>query len=290
MKKQGFSLVEVSLYLALSALLAAGIIISTYTNLGRQRYNNSVQEVTDFLSSVYASVINVKNGSDGRTGKAIYGKLVTFGEKADENSSEIFIYDVVGKAIEINDNISKCNGESGDNSACSTTLGLLTSELVNANIFYMEDEESGEFKYTNVASFKPSYDAKIENGTLGQYYTGALLIIRSPISGNVTTYYTRNFDSDIQRFWVEGVGADIHVAPSRVEMVRDRNLAMNYLRGLIANDKFHIGNADYCLYSEDYTFAGNVRADIRIVENAHSSSGVILVPTDKEGVGGNICK
>ena len=291
--KKAFSLVEVSLYLALSALLAAGIIFATYTNINRQRYNNAVQGFVDFLQSQYASVINVKNQADGRSDTAIYGKLVTFGERATEDKTTVYAYDVTGDVIEANGDIIKRDGSiiTAHNgiSQYGSTLELLGSGLLDTNVFKIETDKFGvtNVEYTNMDEFELDWNAKIQNSTMGEYYTGALLIVRSPISGNVTTYVARDWDSDTSEFWVRGAGNTL-VPPTNIKEVNNPDLANKYLTNLInggegvRREVFKMEDVDFCVFSEDYNYAGNVRADIRIVSNASSASGIIQIASDGE--------
>ena len=89
--RSGFTIMEVSLFLALSGFLMVGLIASANMSVNRQRYSDSVNSVSDFLRGIYTDVLNVSNdktpssmlnGEDaGRTTTAIYGKLLIFGEQ-----------------------------------------------------------------------------------------------------------------------------------------------------------------------------------------------------------------
>ena len=78
---RGFTLVEVSLFLAITAAIFVGIAVGTQNSIFQQRYNDAVQSFAEFLRTVYSQVTNVQNESAGRSDKAIYGKLVKFNEE-----------------------------------------------------------------------------------------------------------------------------------------------------------------------------------------------------------------
>ena len=103
--RAGFTLVEVSLFLAITALLFMSVTVGVQNSIYQQRYNEAVQSFADFLGNTYSEVMNVQSSGYGRTKKAIYGKLVVFpdnsageGEGEEEDGQVIYVYDVVGDA------------------------------------------------------------------------------------------------------------------------------------------------------------------------------------------------
>ena len=127
MKKRlkGFTIIEVSLFLAITGLLFLGVIIGVQSSVFRQRFNDSVQNFAEFLRGVYAEAMNVQSADSGRSNQAIYGKLITFGEgigfdgkSVDGNGNQAFVYDVVGNI----------DGDIGT----GDVLKLLSSNNINA--------------------------------------------------------------------------------------------------------------------------------------------------------------
>ena len=76
-RKIGFTLIEVAFFIAITGLLFVGIIAGTQSSIWQQKYNDSVQSYADFLRSVYAEVSSIQGISDGRSDKAIYGKMIS---------------------------------------------------------------------------------------------------------------------------------------------------------------------------------------------------------------------
>lgn len=168
--KTGFTLLEVSLFLALSGILLVGIISSTRHNLARQRYNNAVQEYAEFLRGLYSSTIYTQNTSEtnGRSDNAIYGKLVIFGNTEDiYNPSIVYTYDIIGRAINSTD-----------------SLGISTLQPIE---MLKDLDKIEKIRLENLTTYQPKWGASIRN-TDGSLYTGALLIFRSPILGTIFTY------------------------------------------------------------------------------------------------------
>ena len=100
--RRGFTLIEVSLFLAITGLLFIGITVGVQNSIYQQRYNDTVQNFMEFLRGVYSEVTNVQSSTNGNSNKAFYGKLISFGEKYDldgnSNKEKIFVYDVIGDA------------------------------------------------------------------------------------------------------------------------------------------------------------------------------------------------
>ena len=104
--RRGFTLVEVSLFLAITAAIFVSIAVGTQNSIFQQRYNDAVQNFAEFLRSIYSQVTNVQSEGDGRSGYAIYGKLVNF--EIDNGNNKITTYNVVGEVAEDdlgNDNV-----------------------------------------------------------------------------------------------------------------------------------------------------------------------------------------
>lgn len=72
-KRNGFTLVEIVLFLAITSLLFVGIIAGTNNSIFQQRYNDSVQNFAEFLRRIYSEVANPQSVGDGRSDSAIYG-------------------------------------------------------------------------------------------------------------------------------------------------------------------------------------------------------------------------
>ena len=173
--RRGFTLVEVSLFLAITAAVFVGVAVGTQNSIFQQRYNDAVQNFAEFLRGVYSQVTNVQNDGGGRSEQAIYGKLVVFGNENGENS--IQTYNVIGDVADFeNGNILKQLSD------------------VAANIFVSEGEE---VKYVGFPeNYTPRWASQIQTTAAWdsgyQIFEGALLIVRHPSSGTVYTFVTDN--------------------------------------------------------------------------------------------------
>lgn len=230
-KLRGFTLIEVSLFLAITGLVFVGIVAGTQTSIFQQRYNDAVQNFADFLRNNYAQVMNVQSEGAGNSEYAIFGRMIVF------DGGEIKSYSVIGKA-DVN---------SG---------GTVIEQLKNAEAIVGGYKEGDVFKGAGLTeSYTPRWDAKIQNSDGdGEEFVGAVMIVRHPETGSVYTYMTTE----------NAIGNKI-----------------NSHLGISDEWGFDSKQVDFCVNPNGGS--SSVRKDVRIVEDAKNTSGVILVP-DNEGV------
>lgn len=267
--RRGFTLIEISFFLALTGALFVGIVAGTQNSLWQQKYNDSVQSFTNFLRDAYAQVANPQGIGDGRSDRAIYGKLIVFGQEYDLKGDKIpkdeqrfFVYDVIGDA-----------------SAVGTGSVIETFKALNINVV-VEEVTGGVITNVSTAglanSFMPTWGAVIEKTTLvdgaDNNYKGSILIVRHPRSGIINT-----LSSD-------------RIIPVN-EVIRNARLDGNYdgTRNLLTSklDYFAVGEINFCVNPYGMGVRGSFRRDIRIVKNARNSSGVEIIDQDSTD---NHCK
>ncbi|MBP5674930.1 type II secretion system protein [Candidatus Saccharibacteria bacterium] len=234
MKKKGFTIIEVALFLALSGAIFAMIMSGTASRIAKRRYTDAVNDLAEDLRNAYSAAINVENyrvktedssffcsitsafsGSSiqinsstittgagktdnypGRTRCAYYGQVITFGE---DNNTTVHHYDIIGLAK--TDNLEP---EGKDDVLLALSDGTSSDGSlagIKANIVTIRNEDSNAIKCSastagNNSSYLPQWDAKIENKENRNLYRGAIMIARSPISGTIHTYlYTYSGDT-----------------------------------------------------------------------------------------------
>ena len=295
--RSGFTIMEVSLFLALSGFLMVGLIASANMSVNRQRYSDSVNSVSDFLRGIYTDVLNVSNdktpssmpnGEDaGRTTTAIYGKLLIFGEQKYEggeahSSETVHIYDVVGDAV--------------NSASISATNTLDVLRMVNANIIYNAGTNvSKDYHAYRDTTYTAPWDATLENGTAnssfadGTQFLRMILIVRSPTSGTIHTYISSEYypDNTGQRVQIPDLANALetgaHTVAGRNGSAELVNLFTEYLGNPNASTPvpsiFSEQQIDICVDSDDLGNSGN-RRDVRVNLRAANSSGVNMVEQD----------
>ena len=250
--KGGFTLIEVSLFLAITGLLFLGVTIGVQNSIFQQRYNDSVQNFVEFLRTAYAKVENVQGyaGSEsGRSNRAHYGKLITFGETKDLNRKDnrgngtIFIYDVIGDA--------KCN--TGGLKDAITSLKMCNAEVKRSDGELMGLAES----------YSPRWSAAIQstNRNPAGLFVGALLITRHPQTGTINTYVHRG----------NSVGDTVEV--NNGGRLQDKLNENNYFSSK--------DDVDFCVNPNgNETGSVGSRRDVRIKAGARNTSAIEIATDD----------
>lgn len=251
---RGFTLVEVSLFLAITAAIFVSIAVGTQNSIFQQRYNDAVQNFAEFLRSIYSQVTNVQSEGDGRSGYAIYGKLVNF-EKDDNGNNKITTYNVVGKIAE-------------DDLGNGNVLDRLKS--LEADVVL---EKNGKYEPVGfVENYRPRWASQIQttggwNDDKYNVYTGALLIVRHPSSGTVYT-----FSSD------ESVDVDGYIESLTNEFGTGGTLIATNI------GNFSVDDVDFCV-NPNGAERSTLRRDIRIVAGARNATGVEIIADGENWIG-----
>lgn len=254
--KSGFTLVEVSLFLVITAAVFVSVAVGTQNSIFQQRYNDSIQNFAEFLRTAYSQVTNVQNEGTGRSDKAIYGKLIVFREDEVSGGNKITSYNVIGGI-----------GDIGSGRV------LTQLESLGANVV-IEKDGGGYSAVGFVEDYTPRWASQIQT-TSGwkddkyDIFTGAVLIVRHPKSGTVYTYKTKDsVDSDLMD--IDGYLDDLNAGLT----------AESLLSGSL-EDKFEMGDVDFCV-NPNGADRSNLRKNIRIVAGARNASGVEIVPDGED--------
>ncbi len=110
--KQGFTIIEVMLFLSISGALTIAVLVGAGTSIAQQRYRDSVNSLASFLQQQYTEVTSVRNDRDvqwtcgasgviaaptggmsrGTTDCAVLGKYISL------NDTKVTVRTVVGRA------------------------------------------------------------------------------------------------------------------------------------------------------------------------------------------------
>ncbi len=333
-KKSGFTLVETALVMAISVLTLVAFIATISARIGRERYKDATNSFADFVRRIYSETINVQNGrsgsiddqneyctlagqnahaiaaengaanpdSDGypgRSGCAIYGKLITFGERytseedrispQDDDDRIIYVYDVIGRAIDISHPLVLPAGSDGS----------ITDQLaaVNADILAVTKKPGSSDCAVNpvgtVQKFSPPWSSEIETTAKERnMFKGALLITRSPSSGAVHTYVLEITDDDKDLQFQSIIAHNRSVACDNARGVYDMTTNMNSnLNQYLKNGKFQMKEVNFCVGSDEGFMTVSKRNNVRVVLDNHNATGVEFIETDlSKDEGGNACE
>ncbi len=251
-RKSGFTLVEVLLFLAVTALLFLGVTLGVRGSIFQQRYNDSVQSFAEFLRNAYSETANVEHTGTGRSEQAVYGKLITFGETYDlygnkipNGENRVFSYTLIGKI-----------GSIGSGNIISTLKNLGVNVLV---------KEGSSYVFAGITQdYTPRWGAGIqttkEYADGYQLFKGTLLVVRHPRSGTMYTYF---YDTTIEVNETLKTGSEQAKAELLVSKL----------------DEFKAREIDFCINPLGNA-KSDTRRDIRLVENARNASGVEIINQD----------
>lgn len=250
--RSGFTIIEVSLFLAITGVILLGLLGGTYASISTQRYNDSVRSFAEFLRQTFGEVISPETLGGGNSNQsAIYGKIIVFGL---DNATTVYTATVTGD-VDIPRN-----------------PGSFMDELktVNAQLFCgIEGTSTGiEEQASTVSQYTPLWQTRITTET-GGIFKGTVIIARSPTSGTVHTYYSP------QQFDIKDSCRIGDVSAST-----DFQNAIQHNADLSGDDAFIAKDVNFCLRSENSLIV----RDILLGADANGTSAINTLTDDDERV------
>lgn len=268
-KHKGFTFVEVTLFLAVTALLFISVVVSVQNVMVRQRFDDTVKSFYDFMQSVYSGVSNPQSLGQGNSDVAVYGKLVVFGENKDllggANTNTIFVYDVIGNI-------------SGD---ANSYLGGLVPK--NPMVYQWKKDRNGNRVENRdgvepyyVEEYRPRWESTIQN-TSGGAYVGSILIIRHPETGTINTLAMNGTALQVN---AEMQDINNRVGGGGAYSASFSKILNDHLSNS-ASTKFKLEAVDFCVSPYELGVTGPMdRINIRLAKNARNASGVQIIDID----------
>lgn len=283
-ERQGFTMLEVTLVLALTGLLLIGLLGGTAAAIQTQRYNDSVRSYAEYLRTAYSEVINPEtlgagnssntNSIEGGGNFAIYGKMLVFGYNYGSGSSSEDDTRSVYSATLI-----------GDANPPSISVSGFVNELaaVHAELFCGK-RINGEEKVSTLSRYEPAWQAELmqindptHNPPLSvdNRFRGTVIIARSPSSGAVHTIYT----SKVYDMRDGCKGLEDSYASQELK----NDIAEFSQNPATADVKFVTEPVGFCVKSQNVS-AGNYR-EVRIAEDGRNTSAISILNTDEDEQG-----
>lgn len=201
-KTEGFTLIEVILFLAISALMMVGVFVGVSGSINRQRYDDASATFLDFMQSQYNLVDNVRNNRpDNRSCNS--GGINSSSDDGRGTSD----CTVVGRLIKSTDgkNITSRPVYSHSDPPESATTesevldGLILKEAPNN--LTNDDEDFTLAWQTQV------YTDKDNKETSRRF---AVLIVRLPTNGLIRTYIAHN-TTNLSDFWNSSILSPLNI-------------------------------------------------------------------------------
>lgn len=261
-KRKGFTFIEISLFLAVTAALFIGVALGVRNSIFQQQYYDATQNFFEFMRSVYSEVSNPQSVGAGNSNYAIYGKMIVFGETVDllgeavpSNEQQIFVYDVVGSATAV-----------GTGDVKNLLKGASVSPVfVNRNIY---NTVSG-IEFASPEKYTTKWDAGIETTDRAKMQR-SILVVRHPRSGTINTLVLN-----------EAIQVNQMVVQARNTCMGKTDCAVASTMLTNKIDAFSTFEQDLCVNPYGFVKGSGVpRRDIRILENARNASSVELIDLD----------
>ncbi|MBR3168964.1 prepilin-type N-terminal cleavage/methylation domain-containing protein [Candidatus Saccharibacteria bacterium] len=241
-KRKGFTLIEVILFLAVTAMIFAGVTLGVQNSLNQQRFNDTTQNFYEFVRSWYAKATNPQSSGDGTSNYVLVGKLIVFGQTYDlqgnsnqENKKTVYVYDALAT-----------NARNDFNGTYVPNLSITR-------------KVDGKVLPYGVEEYHPRWGATIQN-TSGGAFAGSILIFRNMATGIISTYVS-DMVMEVNSEMANGKIFRVHGATQR--------------------NSFKTNEINFCVNDYDVGVTGSMpQQNIRILNNARNASEVILVETD----------
>lgn len=239
LRESGFTIIETMLFLGVTGLLIAGIMIGSGTAISMQRYRDSVSSFQLELQQLYSDVVNVYNERDGT--QSCVGGGVNTGAPGPRGQSECVI---LGKYVTINDDTMRTVdvlGYSTSDSMTGSDLQVLRQYTLATH--QASAQETSMPWGTRLAW--PATGSGSKSPTVPR--TLAVLVVRSPISGFVYTFTRDTLGTPTNTYLrgmiVESGSSDIRGRDERILCVNPNGLITGSNMSVVINRHASNGNA-----------------------------------------------
>lgn len=163
----GFTIIEVSLFLAITGALFAALMIGVGNNITQQRYRESVVDFAAYLQNQYSEASNVRNIREGE--ERCQGGAINPNLSQPRGTSSCVI---LGRAIQIN----------GSSITSSSILGVETDEYDTNNDIQAILDFGPKISEFAESDYQLTWQSSLKTATSNRT-NPSILIIRSPASG-----------------------------------------------------------------------------------------------------------
>lgn len=217
--KMGFTIIESMLFLAVTGLMVMAIFIGSTSSINRQRYRDSANSLQSIIQQQYSEVANVIN-SRGDNWQCDDGNI----QESDSDGKPRGQTDCVllGKIV---------RSEDGKRLQINNISGLMPVTQVDTNDIDIFNSTGYNAKVLDQGQVEYELDWQVEiskQADASQNQPFSLLIVRSPISGNIKTFFKYDYlqDMGIQNILIH-------------DNIRDGLLCLNS-KGLFSGDKLAV--------------------------------------------------
>ena len=177
-RTNGFTIIETTLVMAITGLVAVTILAGIGSSLAHQRYTDAVNQTVSFFKSQYSRVSNISNERPSEQMCTSAG-ISSTGSGSERGASDCLLLGHVvrsadGKTLSIYQVIGRRDpSRDVDVSAKTATQILSTSSLIQGD---------------KVDEYTIDWDSRLLNPNTANAAAFSVMIVRVPVNGVVTTY------------------------------------------------------------------------------------------------------
>lgn len=187
--QHGFTVIETTIFLAISAVLFVGVLAGTGTALARQRYTDSVRATESFLQQQVERTFSFANARDGS--QACNAGVITTGTDQPAGTSRCY---VLGKAVRF--------AQGSSTATIYNVIGTEPTTIITSGAYSNNDTETEVLELYQpravmgvaVETFDVPWDARFFGASQDQGGSttpiNTILFLRSPRSGGLMLYTT----------------------------------------------------------------------------------------------------
>lgn len=184
----GFTIIEVMLFLAITGILFAGLMVGVGSNIARQNYSDSVRSYKALLQDQYSEATNIRQDEDGGTGECTAGTVPTGNTPSRTTIRGASDCIILGRIIEV---INNGTGVMVSSVTGSDIVNPGTSEGDIAALVGSEPKRSSIGKQTIQLDAGIALKTALNTGP-SSYSKATVLILRSPVSGLMKIFVADN--------------------------------------------------------------------------------------------------
>lgn len=176
---RGFTLIEVMLFLAISGMMAVGLLATVGANINAQRYRDATTSLVTYLQSEYDKAVNVQNDRPN-TMACSDTTISETGSGQARGTSECVI---IGRFITTE------GGRTFTSRPVYAATGTITATssdtdrtAINKTSPFISSISSEKLTYTT------EWQTQVVTPHTNNVYNPSILIVRSPLSGALKTY------------------------------------------------------------------------------------------------------
>lgn len=202
-KQKGFTIIEVMLFLAISALLLAALFVGINTSINQQRYKDSVTSLVGNIQEQYVLAANVNNQRDPRWTCDVAAPSIN---PVADNSRGTTKCIIVGRLVQIKDGTAVTASNIVAYRINNELLKVATSDIQAlteaATLVSLTDTDSTTA--SEVFSDEIAWGSQVKmlnrDGSLaGTSKNATIAIIRSPVTGTISTFVVNELTTDWKR-------------------------------------------------------------------------------------------